>query len=601
MIKSVGISNLTSFSADSAQGKQAQKFDLSGLDSNKNMIMQYLNATSVVNQAAVTAPQVQNVQNAPAQTVSNYKNNLKSMINNNESVILAIIPRTFNAKDADGNEKIDSNKGEQNSTFLSCIERLDEVKQNGFNTLHLLPIHQPGDENAMGTAGSVYAPKEIVGADGKIAIDPALIDKNDPRSPQEQFKAFIDACHERNIKVMIDLPSCASCDLYDNEPELMARTRFGVEKTPQGWADIRMFQPWEDESKRTLNPKLLEMHKQFVDNCIELGIDGIRADVARAKPTEFWSVLIPYSHQKDKEFAWLGETYTYECASPQVNMPYDRPKDSLKAGFDSYYGQYHIFHEWQNAKEFNTYVKENLAMTKENGLAGKSLIGSFSTHDDVSPMVHGGADYCNMTTVIQATIPQCNPYFVDGYQSGDYYKYNYANKSYDKKNGQEINQEKDENGKNNVMTVHPYKLDIFNLSRKPGGDEPEIGQFAQKTFEMRNNYKDVITKGSYIELEKKADKNDQVIAYARHLNGKTLLVVANKDVNCPSSAVISVPTLKATQKLNNLVPNYGEKSELQVADGELRVELGKARAMVFEIDTPNIEQNAQGHVFKENM
>jgi len=601
MVKVHNFSKLPSFKADNNSTQIKTSQTLQGLDSNSNLLMKYLENSAFSNQVSVGPTQPQKVQDTNTSVQTNYKNNLKSMINNNESVILAIIPRTFNAKDANGNEKIDTAQGEQNSTFLSCIDRLDEVKQNGFNTLHILPIHQPGDENAMGTAGSVYAPKEIVGKDGKIAIDPDLIDKNDPRTPQEQFKAFIDACHARDIKVMIDLPSCASCDLYDNEPELMAKTRFGLEKTPQGWADIRMFQPWEDESKRTLNPKLLEMHKQFVDNCIELGIDGIRADVARAKPTEFWSVLIPYSHQKDKEFAWLGETYTYECASPQVNMPYDRPKDSLKAGFDSYYGQYHIFHEWKNANEFNDYIKENLAMSNENGLAGKSLIGSFSTHDDVSPMVHGGADYCNMTTVIQATIPMCNPYFVDGYQSGDYYKYDYANKSYDKNSGEEISQQKDENGKNNVMTVHPYKLDIFNLSRKPGGDQPEIGQFAEKAFEMRNNYKDIITKGSYIELEKKQDKNDQVIAYARHLNGKTLLVVANKDVNSPSSAIISIPTLKATQQLNNLVPNYGEKSELQVADGELRVELGKARAMVFEIDTPNIEQNSQGHVFKQQL
>ena len=53
-----------------------------------------------------------------------------------------------------------------------------------------------------------------------------------------------------------------------------------------------MFEPWADEAERTLNPKLLEMHKQYVDACIDLGIDGIRADVARAKPPEFWDVLI---------------------------------------------------------------------------------------------------------------------------------------------------------------------------------------------------------------------------------------------------------------------------------------------------------------------
>ena len=151
----------------------------------------------------------------------------------------------------------------------------------------------------------------------------------------EIFKAFIDECHKRDIKVMLDLPSCASVDLFEAEPELMAFGRNGEDKTPQGWADIRMFEPWADETQRTLNPKLYEMHREYVDSCIELGLDGIRADVARAKPTEFWDKLIKYSHTKDPEFGWLGESYTYECASPQVNMPYDRPEDSLKSGFSN--------------------------------------------------------------------------------------------------------------------------------------------------------------------------------------------------------------------------------------------------------------------------
>ena len=28
---------------------------------------------------------------------------------------------------------------------------------------------------------------------------------------------------------------------------------------------------------------------------------------------------------------------------------------------------------------------------------GKSIIGSFTTHDDISPMFHGGTEYCNLT------------------------------------------------------------------------------------------------------------------------------------------------------------------------------------------------------------
>lgn len=529
------------------------------------------------NMALINVPAVKKSENT---TSVNFHNDLKTLFRNNQVKILAIIPRTFNAKDLNGNEFIDGS--EQHGTFLNAIERLDEVKAQGFNTLHILPIHEPGKMKAMGTAGSLYSPKDMLG------IDPNLIDPNDPRSDKEQFKAFIDECHKRGLRVMLDMPSCASYDMFIEHPEWMAIERDGLAKTPQGWNDIRMFQPWEDEGKRTLNPKLLELHKDYVDMCIDLGIDGIRADVARAKPVEFWDIIIPYSRMRDPEFGWLAETYTYEDASPQANMPYDRPQDSLRAGFDTIYGQYHIFHEWPDATTFIDYVKEQLEMSYKLP-KGKALIGSFATHDDISPMYHGGADYCNLTMGLQATLPMLSPYIVDGYQSGDKYLYSYESK-----------QNPVTNTDNHEMTVHRGRLDIFNLSRKPGGKEPKIGKFMTSALELKDKYADVINKGTFIPLDKKGDKNDQVIAYARHLNGKTLLVVANKNVNRNVSCTINVPTLKANQELKNLLPSYGKHSALQAENNKLAVNLGPARIHVFEINTPNIENYSQ-QIYKQNL
>lgn len=566
--KQISRTNFTNSSAPATAPEQPKT-------TNSGLLNSYLN-----NMAMINAPAVQKVQKTENTAPINYHNNLRSLFKNNEAKILMIIPRTFNSKDENGNEYIDGN--ETHGTFLNAIDRLDEVKAEGFNTFHVLPINPTGKMKAMGTAGSLYSPKDL------LAIDPNLVDPNDPRSDKEQFKAFIDECHKRNIKVMIDLPSCASYDMFEEHPEWMAMESDGLAKTPQGWNDIRMFQPWKDEGKRTLNPKLLELHKQFVDMCIDLGVDGIRADVARAKPVEFWDVLIPYSHMRDPEFGWLAETYTYEDASPQANMPYDRPQDSLRAGFDMIYGQYHIFHEWPDATTFMNYIKEQLDMSYSLP-KGKSLIGSFATHDDISPMYHGGADYCNLTMGLQATLPMLNPYIVDGYQSGDYYSYKYENQN------NPVTQTD-----NNEMTVHRGRLDIFNLSRKPGGNQPEIGKFMKSAFDMRDKYKDVITKGTFIQLDKEKDKNDQIIAYARHLNGKTLLVIANKNVDRSVACNVKVPTLKSTQELNNLLPSYGKQSILQAHDGYLSVELGPARVHVFEIDTPNIE-NYTNKIYKQNI
>jgi len=588
---------------------------------NPELVMAYLQYSAVAN-----APAVNKVDKVLETEKQPYKNNLRSMIQNNRSVMLAIVPRSFTAQDLNGDEKISLSQGEKAGTLLSAIERLDEVKNDGFNTIHILPIHPPGLKNAMGTAGSLYSPARFLEEDGTLAIDPVIVDKNDPRTPSEQFKAFIDECHKRDIKVMLDLPSCASISWFEAEPEIMAFGRNGEDKTPQGWADIRMFEPWDDETKRTLNPKLLEMHKQYVDACIDLGLHGIRADVARAKPPEFWDILIPYSREKDPEFGWLAESYTYECASPQVNMPYDRPEDCLRAGFDDYYGQFHIFNEWNTAKEVYDNILINLDMSHRLP-AGKSCIGSFMTHDDVTAMNHGGPNYCNMTTVIQSTIPMCNPYFVDGFQSGDYYNYQYSHKddtetvTYKVKpntTGQTVAEglttegyykyqysPKDDDSVTKVpyyeMDHHAFKLDIFNLSRKPGGDYPDIGRVMRETLKMREENPDLFSdrSSSFIILDKEGDKKDQILAYARHNDGRTAVVIANKNPNRRLTGTIKVPGLKETQELKNMAPKYGEPSEFQVAEGEIRVDLAPSGAYVFEVDTPNIQQDRKGNVYKQ--
>ena len=531
-----------------------------------------MNSTNSVNQVQETQKSENTV----------WKNNLRENFKENKAVIYAMIPRTFNAKDKDGDGLIDLDKGEEAGTWLNDIERLDELKKLGINTIHVLPIHPPGKKHALGTAGSVYAPEDL------LKIDPVLRDKNDPRDVKEQAKEFVNQCHKRGISVMIDLPSCISVDCYDKRPDLAAIDSKGFPKVPQGWEDIRMMEPWADEDKRILNKALLDEHKKWIDLIQDIGADGVRADVGRAKPVEFWDELIPYSRKKDPDFAWLAESYVYEDASPMMNMPFDRPKDLLKVGFDSFYGQFHIFPHMEKAKDLHNYIKENLNMSHEFE-PGKSLIGSFATHDDNSPMSNGGASYCNMTTGLQMTLPMTNPYFVTGFESGDRYIYPYKDTVTDKSMTD-----------NNVRHVNPQWVDIFNLSRKPGGDNPEIGDYISKMSEIRNKYSDVITKGSYIPLEVQNNKDDKIIAYARHYNGKTLLAVANKDVNSKQSGKIKIPGMKQMDDINDLCPSYGLLSGYSVRKDAVEFNLGPARFHLFEINTPNIEKDAK-EVYRQNL
>ncbi|MBE7707203.1 MAG: hypothetical protein E7Z88_00690 [Cyanobacteria bacterium SIG27] len=549
--------------------------------------------------------------------VPGYRNTLKSMLTHNEANIIAVIPRIMNSQDKDGNELIQGD--EKVGTFVNAVERLDEFSNLGFNTQHVLPVHPPGKSKAMGTAGSLYAPALFVESDGSLAIDPELVDENPPAEARKrieeiyekrtgkklekmdkndvnvrfsQFAYYIEECHKRGQKVMLDLPSCASVDFAKAHPEMMAIGADGKEKVPQGWQDIRMFKVFVNEQTRELNKPLLDMHKQYVDACIELGIDGIRADVGRAKPVEFWNVIINYSRAKDPEFGWLAETYTHEDASPQLNMPYDRPQELLEVGFDSYYGQYHIYSDWLKAQDLYDYVRENIEMNNEIGKP-KSLIGSFATHDDRSPMLYGGAPWVMFTTTLQAMLPQVNPYMTDGVQTGDYYIFPYDHALV-----------KETQTDNHECTVHTGRMDIFNKSRRPGGDSPEISNTVKAAFALRNNKynevvgrktklqmndaQDVITRGSFIVLP---TNNPEIVAFARHKDGKTLLFIGNRNVNQKVGGRIEIPGLKAEQKFNNLMPSYGDNCKFQNnKDGSVTVELGSSRACVFEIDNADIEK-----------
>ena len=142
-------------------------------------------------------------------------NNLRETFLSNKAIIMVINIRTFNAKDLDNNGII--SEDEERGTFLNAIERLDELKSLGINTLHVLPINPTGKLKALGTAGSVYAPISLT------EVNPLMADEKSPLSVNEQVKKFTEECHKRGIRVIVDLPSCGSYDMYLEQPDIFKK------------------------------------------------------------------------------------------------------------------------------------------------------------------------------------------------------------------------------------------------------------------------------------------------------------------------------------------------------------------------------------------
>ncbi len=445
-----------------------------------------------------------------------WKNDLRTLFLNNQAVIMEVNMRSMNAQDINGDGFIQEEIGEVRGNFLNAIERLDELKSLGINTLHVLPITPTGKLKALGTAGSLYA------AAGFDSLNTDLIDKNSKLSAEEQAKRFIDEAHKRNIRIIADVPACASYDLYLHRPDLFVSAQSGEPVIPSDWTDVRLLSVGTEDK---VDPNVYSLYKDFVKYMINLGVDGIRADVAHSKTALFWKNLIEYSRSKNPEFLWLAESSEnwHDAISPQaVFTPYDK---LLEAGFDGYYGAFFDLKDWKTSKDLYNQISTTLNETKKFK-EKKSVIGSFTTHDEVSPILIKGPKFSEMIIWLNATLP-VDSYFVDGFQTGDDYNYKMGNKLAPSTNTDD-----------DTYFTHRGKIDIFNYSRKPGGDNETI----RNDFLLGNNVKKslntVLNEGTFTPLK---TKNSKVFAYTFGNNVKRVITIGNLDYENPIKTTVKIP------------------------------------------------------------
>ncbi len=482
-------------------------------------------------------------------------NTLRTMFQNNEAIIYAINIRTFNANDKNGDEIIDKSAGEESGTFLNAIARLDELSNFGVNTVHILPITPVGKVKAMGTAGSLYAISDFT------TINPQLADNNSKLPLEQQARLFVDECHKKNIKVIIDLPSCGSYDLYIKQPELFALDKKQQPVIPCDWTDVRVFKTTNADG--TLNEELYDQHRKFVDMVMGLGADGIRADVATIKPYEFWAKLIKYTRDKDPEFLFLAEASDSWTTPPSEYTPFTDYKKLLDAGFDGFYGSYFNFKTWKSPSELKKQVDLSQNLSK-NYKTKKSVIGSFATHDELSPIITGKAKFSEMIMWLNATLP-LNPYYVDGFMTGDTYLYSYANRK-----------AKTTNTDDDYYYVHKGKLDIFNFSRRPGGNNADLLGIFFLSTKFREYAEDMITKGSFKLLP---TNNSNIFAYTRSYNDKSIAVIINKNLEAKTDITIKVRGL--TTKSNVMPVKFNHTPEIKDGKIILKMEPGDTTVLYF--------------------
>lgn len=482
-------------------------------------------------------------------------NNLRTNFLNHAAAIYAVNLRNFNAQDTNKSGVIDFDEGEESGTFLNAIARLDELQANSITALHLLPITPVGKTKALGTAGSLYS------AAGFNTLNPQLKSDKTMLTIEEQAKKFINEAHERGIAVIVDLPACGSYDFYLQRPELFVKDKSGQPVIPADWTDVRLF---NSGTETVINRDVFNVYREFVDYMMDLGVDGIRADVAHSKPAKFWKELIDYSRQRDPQILWLAESsdsWKDSVSDYTVYTPYDK---LLQAGFDGYYGSYFNMKNWKTAKELMNQV--NLDLNLENKIGEpKSVIGSFTTHDELSPILVNGPKYSKMIMWLNATLP-VNAYYLDGFDTGDKYVYFWANKKAPKTYTDD-----------DFYFVHRGKIDIFNFSAKPGGSDLELQKEFRRANEFKKYVNGIYATGRFKQLK---TNNPSIFAYAVSGNKNTVIVIGNINFRSTEEGVVRVP--KFSEELD-VIPITMESVPV-TENGKFKVDMMAGEIQVVQVN-----------------
>ncbi|MCK5508571.1 MAG: glycogen debranching enzyme N-terminal domain-containing protein, partial [Desulfobacterales bacterium] len=172
-------------------------------------------------------------------------------------------------------------------TFRELLGELDFiVGELGCRILQLLPVHPtPTTYARMGRFGSPYAALNFT------SVDPALAEFDPRATPLEQFIELVDAVHERNARVFIDIAinhTGWASSLHETHPEWLVRDKDGRIKAPGAWGIT-----WEDLTNLDFTHKDLwqYMADVFLTWCGR-DVDGFRCDAGYMIPVPAWKYII---------------------------------------------------------------------------------------------------------------------------------------------------------------------------------------------------------------------------------------------------------------------------------------------------------------------
>lgn len=277
----------------------------------------------------------------------------------------------------------------EDGTFQGAIERFDHLEELSINTIWLMPIHPIGEERAktdIGPLGSPYSIRDY------YAVNPNY-------GSEEDFQAFVEEAHDRNMHVIIDLVANHTAwdhpwltehpEWYEDGP-IDGFTVPVMDGDTTDWTDVVQL----DYDNPELRDEMITMMQYWVR---EFDIDGYRADVAGLVPNDFWTRAIDSLEAVKNPVFMLAEDAGPEMHNTGFDLTYAWP----------FYGE--MVQTWEEGRSLSELVETIESV--EDELPDGALRMRFSTnHDETAwdappPALFGGLEGSKTAFVFATTLP----------------------------------------------------------------------------------------------------------------------------------------------------------------------------------------------------
>ena len=235
---------------------------------------------------------------------------------------------------------------------LSAIEgQLDRIKGMGCDVLWLMPIHEFGQKNAVGSPYCIRDYKSVNSTYGTLA----------------DLKSLVQKAHARDMKVIMDwVANHTSWDhAWITEHPGWYTQEGGVIISPKGmgWNDVADLNYASTQMRSAMKEAMLYW-------VTEADVDGFRCDYADGVPHDFWKDVISAVRAKKNKAVFLAESASSAFFNDGVDYIYGWSyKTALRNLFDG-----------GTVSDFTSTVTSDAASLP----AGKHILRFVTNHDQAS-------------------------------------------------------------------------------------------------------------------------------------------------------------------------------------------------------------------------